>query len=114
MPLRSARSGDASRPLRGKAEVPCLAPGWSRDPSVTPASGDPNRRESELRATREWSNNFVVRIICNLTKSPLGDFYNLNHLNRQSADCINIFFIIKTSHLLYDSVFSTLEDPINL
>ena len=61
-----------------------------------------------------FSNNFVARIICNLTKSPLSDFYNLNHLNRQSADCINIFFIIRTSHLLYDSVFSTLEDPINL
>lgn len=50
--LRSARSGDASRPAARRR--PMSRPGWSRDPSVSPASGDPSRRESELRATREW------------------------------------------------------------
>lgn len=58
-----------------------------------------------------FSNDLVVGIICNLTQSLFGDSYNLNHLNWQSADCINIFFIIETSHLLYDSVFPHLKTP---
>ena len=41
-------------PAAAREGGPCRAPGWSRDPSVSPASGDPSRWESELRATREW------------------------------------------------------------
>ena len=34
-----------------------------------------------LNLLYSFSNDFVVRIICNLTQSLFGDSYNLNHLN---------------------------------
>lgn len=54
---RSGRSAETNRRAlawrRGTAD-PCRAAGGSQDPSRSPASGVLSRRESELRATREW------------------------------------------------------------
>lgn len=54
LPLRGARSGNASRPPRWTADDLCRALGWSRDPSGNPASGVSSRRGSGLRATLDW------------------------------------------------------------